>query len=41
MLYAGRYDDELVLQDGAWKFQRRKVSGDLPGQPPPSGPLDR
>lgn len=38
--HAGRYDDELVREDGAWKFALRKVSGDLPGQPPPSGPLD-
>jgi 3-phenylpropionate/cinnamic acid dioxygenase small subunit len=39
VLYAGRYDDELVREDGRWKFQRRTVSGDLPGQPPPQGPL--
>ncbi len=40
VLYAGRYDDELVREDGRWKFKRRTVSGDLPGQPPPQGPLD-
>lgn len=41
VLYAGRYDDELVREHGAWKFRLRRVSGDLPGQPPPEGPLDR
>jgi hypothetical protein len=41
VLYAGRYDDELVRKDGRWKFKLRRVSGDLPGQPPPEGPLDR
>ena len=40
ILYAGRYDDELVREDGRWKFARRKVSGDLPGQAPPQGPPD-
>jgi hypothetical protein len=35
VLFAGRYDDELVREDGRWKFQRRTVSGDLPGVPPP------
>lgn len=40
LLYAGRYDDDLVREDGQWRFQRRTVSGDLPGQAPPQGPLD-
>ena len=39
VLHAGRYDDALVRERGRWKFQRRTVSGDLPGQPPPQGPL--
>ncbi len=38
VLYAGRYDDQLIREDGRWKFKRRQVSGDLPGQAPPSGP---
>ncbi len=38
ILAAGRYEDELVRENGRWKFQRRVVSGDLPGAPPP-GPL--
>ena len=37
--YAGRYDDQLVREHGRWKFRLRHVSADLPGQPPPSGPL--
>ena len=41
ILYAGRYQDELVREAGQWKFKRRTVSGDLPGQPPPQGPLNR
>jgi uncharacterized protein (TIGR02246 family) len=41
VLYAGRYDDELVREDGRWRFKRRTVSGDLPGQPPPQGPLSQ
>jgi hypothetical protein len=36
ILYAGRYDDELIREGGRWKFKRRTVSGDLPGQPPPA-----
>ena len=38
VLYAGRYDDQLIREDGRWKFKRRLVSGDLPGQAPPQGP---
>ena len=41
VLYAGRYDDELVREAGRWKFKRRTVSGDLPGQAPPLGPLSQ
>lgn len=37
--YAGRYDDELIRENGRWKFKRRTVSADLPGQPAPSGKL--
>jgi hypothetical protein len=36
ILYAGRYDDELIREKGRWKFARRTVSGDLPGQPAPA-----
>ena len=38
--FAGRYDDQLARESGRWKFKLRKVSADLPGQAPPSGPLD-
>lgn len=27
----GHYDDELVREDGRWKYQSRIVCGDLPG----------
>ncbi len=27
---AGRYDDELVREDGHWKFKRRVASNDIP-----------
>ena len=27
---AGRYDDELVREDGRWKFKRRVAANDLP-----------
>ncbi len=37
VLYAGRYDDVLVREDGRWKFERRTVTGDLPGAPRPPG----
>ena len=36
ILYAGRYDDQFVREGGRWKFKRRAVTGDLPGQPPPT-----
>lgn len=36
VLYAGRYDDTFIRESGHWKFARRTVSGDLPGQPPPA-----
>ena len=41
IFYAGRYQDELVREDGRWKFKRRTVNADLPGQPPPQGPLSQ
>jgi hypothetical protein len=25
------YRDELVVEDGAWKFKRRQIVGDIPG----------
>ncbi len=31
VLYSGRYDDNLIREDGVWKFQRRVVSSDIPG----------
>jgi ketosteroid isomerase-like protein len=31
----GRYDDTLVRENGAWKFQRRTASNDIPSAPPP------
>ena len=33
ILYAGRYDDTLVREEGHWKFKLRRVSGDVPAQP--------
>jgi len=38
ILYAGRYDDELVREDVLWKFKLRKVTADAPGQAPPAAP---
>ena len=38
ILYAGRYDDQLVREAGQWKFKLRKVTGDAPGQAPPPPP---
>lgn len=29
MAFIGHYDDTLVKEDGAWKFQRRTVSADI------------
>jgi len=29
-----RYDDELVREDGRWKFARRTVHGQMPAPPP-------
>ena len=34
LIYA-TYRDELVVEDGAWKFKRRQIVGDIPG--PPNG----
>ena len=31
---AGRYDDELVREDGHWKFKRRVASNDIPAPRP-------
>lgn len=31
LLMLATYKDELVLEDGQWKFQRREVQGDIPG----------
>ena len=31
VLYSGHYDDQLVREDGRWKFQRRTVAADIPG----------
>lgn len=31
VLYSGHYDDNLIREDGVWKFQRRVVSADIPG----------
>jgi hypothetical protein len=29
-----RYDDQLVREDGRWKFARRVVHGQMPAPPP-------
>lgn len=34
MVILARYEDEYVLRDGAWKFQRRVVQGQLPAPRP-------
>jgi SnoaL-like domain len=31
----GHYDDELIRENGQWKFQRRTVTGDIPYSEPP------
>ena len=36
ILYAGRYNDQLIREGRRWKFGRRTVTGDLPGQPTPT-----
>jgi 3-phenylpropionate/cinnamic acid dioxygenase small subunit len=38
IMYAGRYEDQLVREDGSWKFKLRHVVGDAPGQAPPPPP---
>ena len=32
LIYA-TYEDELVREEGRWKFQRRRIIGDIPGPP--------
>ncbi len=34
LVYLGHYDDTFVREEGAWKFQRRIVSGDIPADDP-------
>ena len=29
----GRYDDELIVEDGAWRFLRRTVTRQIPQDP--------
>jgi hypothetical protein len=33
-MYGGHYDDTLVREDGAWKFQRRLAVNDIPQSAP-------
>ena len=35
ILYGGHYDDTLVREGGAWKFQRRVAVNDIPQSAPP------
>jgi hypothetical protein len=34
IMYGGHYDDTLVREDGAWKFQRRVAVNDIPQSAP-------
>ncbi|MCC7463333.1 MAG: nuclear transport factor 2 family protein [Gammaproteobacteria bacterium] len=36
LMYGGHYDDVLVREDGAWRFQRREVVSDMAAAPPKS-----
>ncbi len=40
LIYSGHYDDVLTRQDGAWKFQTRIATVDIPDVSP-SGSLPR
>ena len=34
---AGRYEDELIRENGKWKFLRRVVAAEIPYGPPKEG----